>query len=188
MLGTGLRTNQAGAQQLLDADCFGTERVVIVEDVADLDIQRMHLDTFFNLCDERLCVCLGDVADDKDRYLRMAREYRRVEDEGEDENGRRKGRYREILRMPFGKWLKKEKFEVVKASHEQQDAYFLNFLHLGKNAKGENTILATNRDVEKAIKEAGFVGHVETIDFTGISTMYGGVHCSSQVLRGGLTT
>jgi arginine deiminase len=178
MLGVGLRTNEAGAQQLLCGNYFGTTRVVLVEDVADLDIQRMHLDTFFNICDEQLCVCLKDIAEDHPRYLRIAHEYRQEGSEGQ---------YRQVSKIPFGEWLKKEGYTVVKATHEQQDAYFFNFLNLGRNSKGTNTILGINKDLEKAIREAGFDGQVETIDFSGITSMYGGVHCSTQVLRKSLT-
>jgi arginine deiminase len=173
MMGVGLRTNFFAAKQLMDEDLIGTRRFVVVEDLEDRDQQRMHLDTVFNLCDEKLCVCLADVADDRPRFQRVAREFLRHDD----------GAYEEGKAMPFGAWLKKEGFTIVKASHQQQARYFLNFLHLGRDKHGHNKILAINPDVEHAIRDAGFVGRIETIDFGPITAMYGGVHCATQVLR-----
>jgi arginine deiminase len=173
MVGVGLRTNFFAAKQLMDEDLLGTRRFLIVEDLVDHNQQRMHLDTFFNLCDEKLCVCLADVADDRPRFKRTAREFVRHDN----------GTYEELKPIAFGEWLKKEKYTIVKASHQQQAEYFLNFLHLGKDKNGRGTILAINPDVEKAITDAGFVGRVKTIDFKPIMAMYGGVHCASQVLR-----
>jgi N-dimethylarginine dimethylaminohydrolase len=145
----------------------------VVEDLVDRNQQRMHLDTFFNVCDEKLCVCLADVADDQPKYRRIAREFVRHDD----------GVYEELKPIGFGEWLKKEKYTIVRASHEQQAEYFLNFLHLGKNGDGKGTILAINPEVERAVSQAGFVGKVQTIEFGPITAMYGGVHCATQLLR-----
>jgi arginine deiminase len=173
MVGVGLRTNFFAAKQLMDEDLIGTRRFLVVEDLVDRNQQRMHLDTFFNLCDEKLCVCLADVADDRPQFKRLAREFVRHDD----------GKYEELKPLPFGEWLRKEKYTVVRASHKQQADYFLNFLHLGKDKDGHGTILAINPDVERAVRDAGFVGRVETIDFKPITAMCGGVHCATQVLR-----
>jgi arginine deiminase len=173
MMGIGLRTNMVAAKQLMDEDLLGTKRFLVVDDIEDKNQQRMHLDTVFNLCGDKLCVCLADVADDRPNFRRIAHEFLRHDD----------GTYEELKPVPFGEWLKKEKYTVVRASHEQQEKYFLNFLHLGTDPHGHSKILATNPDVDKSITAAGFLGRVETIDFQPITAMYGGVHCSTQVLR-----
>lgn len=173
LCGVGLRTNMAAAQQLMDKDVIGTDRFVVVEDKVDLDQQRMHLDTFFNLCSDNLCVCLEAVANDEPRYIRHAVEFVRNE----------KGKYEEVNRQPFGSWLKKEGFSVVKVSFKQQEEYVLNLLHLGRNAQGKDRLLTINRDVEKLIKAHGYDGYVHCIDFSAITAMYGGAHCATQVLR-----
>ncbi|OHT06876.1 Amidinotransferase family protein [Tritrichomonas foetus] len=172
MLGVGLRTNMAAAEQLMKEDLLGTRRFIVVEDKKDLDQQRMHLDTYFNVVEKDLCVCVDKIAEDDPKYIRIAHEYVKTE----------KG-YVLDHSMPFGKWLQKEKFTVVKASFKQQEGYFLNLLHLGRNNSGKSQILAINPDVEKAVKDVGFNGDVTYIDFSPITSMYGGVHCASQVLR-----
>jgi hypothetical protein len=94
------------------------------------------------------------------------------------------GTCEELKPLPFGSWLRKEKDVIVRESHQQQAKYFLNFLHLRRDTNGHSRILATHPDVEAAIRDAGFVGRVEIIEVGPITAMYGGVHCSTQVLRG----
>nr|AMQ24260.1 arginine deiminase [Trichomonadida sp. LN-2016a] len=172
LLGVGLRTNVEAAQQLMQKDLLGTRRFVIVEDLYDRDQQRMHLDTYFNVVNEHLCVCLDKVMEDDHNFARIAHEYVRTE----------KGYVLETS-MPFGEWLKREKFTVVPATHKQQEGYFINLLHLGKDDNGKDRVFTINPEVERAIKEHGFDGKVFNIDFSPITTMYGGAHCASQVLR-----
>lgn len=172
LLGVGLRTNMSAAKQLMDKDLLGCKRFVVVEDKVDCDQQRMHLDTFFNVASEHLCVCVDKIAQDDPKYIRIAHEYVKRE------NG-----YVEEVTMPFGQWLKKEKFEVVEATFKQQEDYFINLLHLGKTAMGKDRVFAINPDVEKELIKHGFDGHVYYMDFSPITAMYGGAHCASQVLR-----
>jgi len=49
MLGIGIRSSFKGAAFLMENDLLGTERMALVIDETDLDQQRMHLDTFFNI-------------------------------------------------------------------------------------------------------------------------------------------
>ena len=172
MLGVGLRTNMNAAHQLMNKDLLGCHRFIVVEDKVDCNQQRMHLDTYFNVASEKLCVCVDKVAQDDPSYLRIAHEYIQRE-EG----------YVEESTMPFGKWLKKEGFEVVEASFKQQEDYFINLLHLGKTALGKDRLFAINPEVEKSLKEHGYDGEVFYMDFSEITAMYGGAHCASQVLR-----
>ncbi|KAH0785903.1 Amidinotransferase family protein [Histomonas meleagridis] len=172
MMGIGLRSNMEAANQLMREDLLGTDRFIVVEDKVDCDQQRMHLDTFFNVLDDKLCVCVDAIADDDPKYIRIAHEFVKTE------NG-----YIEKKTAPFGKWLKDEKFTVVKATFKQQEDYFINLLHLGRDKYGKNLVLAINKDVEKAVNEVGFNGKVTYLDFSPITSMYGGVHCASQVLR-----
>jgi N-dimethylarginine dimethylaminohydrolase len=84
---------------------------------------------------------------------------------------------------PFGEWLKKEGFNIVKPTARQQEGHFVNFLNLGRDARGRCRVLATNQEFERVVKAAGFEGDVFTIDFSDITAMAGGAHCATQVLR-----
>jgi arginine deiminase len=173
LLGVGARSTFDAAQQLMENDWVGTNRMVVVEDREDLDQQRMHLDTVFGLLDERTCVCLEPVADDARPFRRIAREFIRQSN----------GKYAESSSVPFGEWLKKEGYNIIKATTKQQEGYFINFLNLGRDNHGKCRVLAINDEFEKVVKAHGFNGHVETIDFSEITAMYGGAHCATQVLR-----
>jgi len=58
MVGIGCRTNMNAAAYLMENDLLGTERFALVVDETDLDQQRMHLDTFFNILSLNKCVVL----------------------------------------------------------------------------------------------------------------------------------
>lgn len=46
---------------MLDNDLFGKERVAVVVDEKDLNQDRMHLDTVFNIASPKLCFALEDI-------------------------------------------------------------------------------------------------------------------------------
>lgn len=173
LLGVGLRTNMEAAMQLMNKDLLGTRRFVVVEDLYDRNQQRMHLDTYFNVANEHLCVCVDAVARDEPGYIRIAREFVKQGNSG----------YVETKQVPFGRWLREEGFEVVEANFKQQEDYFLNLLHLGKNKQKKDIVFAINPEVEGELKKHGFDGEVHYLDFSEITAMYGGAHCASQVLR-----
>lgn len=54
-LGVGLRTSDAAAAQLLGRGLVGVPRLAVVRDDGDRQQKRMHLDTVFNIVDERHC-------------------------------------------------------------------------------------------------------------------------------------
>lgn len=173
LLGVGLRTNMEAARQLMDQNLINVKRLVVIEDSSDLKQQRAHLDTIFTPLDESACICVDAVAQDHPNYMRIAREF-----------VKHGNQYLEEVQMPFGKWLRKEGFTVVLASEAQQKNYFLNLLHLGKDSHGISKIMTIHPDVEKTLKKYGFKAEVIYLDdFSPITAMYGGIHCSTQVLR-----
>ena len=58
LLGVGLRTSIHGAQYLMENDFLGTRYLAIVYDNEDLDQQRMHLDTYFNILNDKYVIIL----------------------------------------------------------------------------------------------------------------------------------
>ena len=58
MLGFGLRTNIDGANYLMERDLLGTRYMALCYDENDLDQQRMHLDTYFNILNDNNCVVI----------------------------------------------------------------------------------------------------------------------------------
>ena len=58
MLGIGLRTDFNGASYLMKNDLLGTRYMAICSDENDLDQQRMHLDTYFNILNDNNAVVI----------------------------------------------------------------------------------------------------------------------------------
>ena len=52
MLGVGLRTDVPAANYLMEKDLLGTRYMALCYDENDLDQQRMHLDTYFNILND----------------------------------------------------------------------------------------------------------------------------------------
>ena len=172
MLGLGLRTTEEAARQLMNNDLLGTRRFVIVEDPYDKNPARAHLDTVFNVIDEKTCVCLDAIAQDSTDFLRVARIY-----------VKRGAQYVEEERMPFGKFLEKEGYKVIQCNMEQQAQYIFNFLNLGKDSHGKPRILSSNPELGKILKENDVVCNAYDMDFSAITAMSGGPRSSSFVLR-----
>jgi arginine deiminase len=58
MCGVGLRTTVGGVNYLMEKDLLGTDRFAVVYDDEDLDQQRMHLDTYFNILSPKHVIAL----------------------------------------------------------------------------------------------------------------------------------
>ena len=71
LLGIGLRSNYAAAQQLMDNDWLGTTRFAVVRDDFDKDQDRMHLDCVFSILTHDCCLMCEDMmgAESKTRRL-----------------------------------------------------------------------------------------------------------------------
>jgi arginine deiminase len=172
ILGIGIRTTEEAARQLMNNDLLGTKRFVVVEDPYDRCQSRAHLDTVFNVIDDKTCVCLDAIAEDHADFLRIARVYIK-----------RGAQYVEEEKLPFGKFLEKEGYKIVKCSMDQQKDYITNFLNLGKDSHGKARILTSNLDLQKVLKANDVTCNVYDMDFTAISSMSGGPRSSSFVLR-----
>ena len=58
LIGCGMRTNDEGIRQMMEADAFGHDTIVVVRDHKLWQMQ-MHLDTHFNIIDKDLCTMVS---------------------------------------------------------------------------------------------------------------------------------
>ena len=58
LIGCGMRTNDEGIRQIMEADAFGHDTIVVVRDHKLWQMQ-MHLDTHFNIIDNDLCTMVS---------------------------------------------------------------------------------------------------------------------------------
>jgi len=169
LIGTGLRTNMLAVESGLKSDWFGTTRVAVVRDLFDCDQQRMHLDTVFNICGDNVCTMLEDIMGRQSLIRRLVTEYTKDS----------KGHYVITKRdMEFSEYMRREGYEIIPLTQKQQEAYGLNYLNLGNSY-----ILSPNESAARTmLGHKAFQGDVQVLDYSGMTTMYGSLHCCSQVL------
>lgn len=175
-LGQGLRTNEEGVRQLLDAKVFGSRYVVIVKD-SWKNQEEMHLDTFFNILGPTSAV----LVDTRLFALPNTKEYLVCdvyEQTGDD------GTYVCTSHdVSFVEELSRQNFRtIVPVPKADQLIYGCNFLTLR-----ENHIVLVKRGAgvselfKEALRKAG-VTYVEA-EMTALTSEYGAAHCMTQVSR-----
>jgi len=210
VLGVGMRTNVEAAIYLMENDLIGCDRLALIIDDNDLSQERMHLDTYFNILNEKNVVLLDfkSMGDKNGKPL-----YRKVvvyEKDKEILNFKKKktsdirmnkkptaeivfhsdvfnvsethhGLYKLKEKFDnFSDFLEKEDYRICYVNLEQQRDYVTNFLNIGNN-----NVISVCRDLEKVCKKY-YIDDVliDYLDFTGVKKLYGAIHCASQVSRG----
>ena len=185
MLGFGLRTNIEGADYLMENDLLGTRYMALCYDENDLDQQRMHLDTYFNILNDTNAVVIDfdEVSREVNRKVN-----RRVYYFDNDANSKEIESDRAIIKNKIGeyklvkiyddfyKFLEDVGFNYIKITSEEQKQYMINFLNIGNN-----TVISVNKDLEEKVKGLGIT--VKYFNCQPILNMYGGMHCMTQVSR-----
>ena len=185
MCGLGLRTNIEGIHYLMENDLLGTRYMAICHDEYDLDQQRMHLDTYFNILSDKNAVVIDF---DQVGKIENKKINRRVYYFDNDEKTTSIESDRAIIKNKIGKYklikiyddfykfLEDLGFNYIKITHEEQKEYMINFLNIGKN-----TVISVNKNLENKVKDLGII--VKYFDCQPILNMYGGMHCMTQVSR-----
>ena len=190
MLGIGLRTDFNGASYLMKNDLLGTRYMAICSDENDLDQQRMHLDTYFNILNDNNAVVIDfdDVQKQENKKANIDRKVyyydndknaKEIESDKEDIKNK-VGEYKLIkIYDSFYKFLDEMKFNYIKISHQEQKEYMINFLNIGNN-----TVISVNKNLEKKLKDNGCdIITVKYFNCQPILNMYGGMHCMTQASR-----
>ena len=190
MLGIGLRTDFNGASYLMKNDLLGTRYMAICSDENDLDQQRMHLDTYFNILNDNNAVVIDfdDVQKQENKKTNIDRKVyyydndknaKEIESDKEDIKNK-VGEYKLIkIYDSFYKFLDEMKFNYIKISHQEQKEHMINFLNIGNN-----TVISVNKNLEKKLKDNGCdIITVKYFNCQPILNMYGGMHCMTQVSR-----
>ena len=190
MLGVGLRTDMNGAKYLMKNDLLGTRYMGICLDENDLDQQRMHLDTYFNILNDNnvLVIDFEDVKKEEKKELNIDRkvyyydnnkEIKEIESDNKNIDNKI-GEYKLIkIYNSFYKFLDDMKFNYIKITHKEQKEYMINFLNIGNN-----TVISVNKNLEKKLKDNNInIINVQYFNCQPILNMYGGMHCMTQVSR-----
>ena len=199
-IGVGTRSNVEACHQLMQNDLLGpVKRVAVVRDDFERDQCRMHLDTIFNIIGDDIVLLAADVMGEHSPLRRTVDEYELVDvvdpvqerlaaaeavtvadDIDTDVPVTPLTRY--VLRrsgVEFSAWLTSNGFHIEPISREHQLAYGCNVLNLG-----DSTLLSCHAATARQIVRCPhFHGSVQLVEFEAISSMYGALHCSSQVVR-----
>eukprot|EP00899_Mesostigma_viride_P029157 jgi/Mesvir1/9426/Mv02169-RA.1 len=170
LIGIGLRSNFEAVQQCMDNDYLGTRRVAVVKDDFDKSQDRMHLDCVFSILSEDCVLMLEDMMGADSPKRRMVDEY----------TVNRKGIYvRTKEDVEFSQYMRDNGYNIIPIPPQFQLEYGCNVLNMGNS----NIISCHKESARLIARSPHFHGNVEFLHFRAITSMYGALHCSSQVLR-----
>jgi N-dimethylarginine dimethylaminohydrolase len=170
-----MRTNFEAAEALMEKDLLGTQRLAVVHDDFEKCQDRMHLDCVFNILGKDCCILAEDIIGADKPFRRTVDEYARSGPGQPYLKTARSG-------MEFSAFLISEGFNIIPISREMQLEYGCNALNLGRG-----NVLTCHAGAARVIaRSPHFTGDLEHVDFGSITSMYGALHCSSQVCTPGL--
>ena len=170
-IGCGMRTNDEGIRQLMDADAFGHDTVVVVRDHKFWQMQ-MHLDTYFNIIDKDLCTLTSsrlNAQNDDPEYVTC------------DLWVRAPGTKKYTLLQKDRSFVEflQDRFEIIPIDSEDEMHYANNFLTIAPRhimAVGGQSKALQQRFAEAGVK-------VEWIPLESLIKGYGAAHGMTQVLK-----
>ncbi|PIN69302.1 hypothetical protein COV93_06070 [Candidatus Woesearchaeota archaeon CG11_big_fil_rev_8_21_14_0_20_43_8] len=171
LLGIGLRTNMDAAAQLLRKDLFGKKEIALVLDPYKSQ-DEMHLDTYMNLPSYHKAVILEDRLDSskKPEKIPTVMVFKKE-----------KGFYTKDLvntGATLECYLKKKGFDIIPMTKQEQLNYGVNFLTVE-----DNKVIGVKQSGDEYISRIEGKGiSFKALDFTNLTSAYGGPHCLTQIL------
>ena len=172
LIGCGMRPNDEGIRQLMEADAVGHDTIVVVRDHKRWQMQ-MHLDTHFNLIDRDLCTMVRSRLE-----ARPGQPEYNTCDIWVRKPGRRK--YSLWKRdLSFVGFLKSRGFQIIPIDYADEIHYANNFLTIAP--RHIMAVGGQSEALQQRLREAGV--RVEWIPLESLIGGYGAAHCMTQVLR-----
>ena len=172
LIGCGMRTNDEGIRQLMEADAFGHDTIVVVRDHKLWQMQ-MHLDTHFNIIDKDLCTMVSS---------RLNAQPGDPEFNTCDIWARKPGttEYKLWLQdQPFVEYIKGRGFQVIPIDIDDEMHYANNFLTIAP--RHIMAVGGQSEELQQRFRDAGVT--VEWIPLESLIDGYGAAHCMTQVLQ-----
>ncbi len=172
LIGCGMRTNLEAIEQMMKADAFGHDTVVVVRDHKLWQMQ-MHLDTHFNIIDHDLCTMVASRLNARpgtpeygtvDIYARKPGEkaYRLISKDGS-----------------FVDFLKRRGFTIIPINEGDELHYGNNFLTIAPR----HIMMVDGQSAELAATLKRHGVKVEWVPLESLIDGYGAAHCMTQVLQ-----
>lgn len=185
MLGIGLRSNMEAAYYMMENDLIECDKLALCIDVDDLDQERMHLDTFFNVLNSKTVLIIDFENLSKLKGKRINRKIQVYSKNAEELslNGKLDdksyGCYYLIKEYDdIYTFFQDNGFTYIKCTLSQQEQFIFNFLNLG-----EKLIIAINKELKELVKKHKVDVKVIDMEFDAVKNLYGGVRCATQVYR-----
>ena len=172
LIGCGMRTNDEGIRQLMEADAFGHDTIVIVRDHKLWQMQ-MHLDTHFNIIDKDLCTMVSS---------RLNAQPGDPEFNTCDIWARKPGTLEYTLwkqDQPFVEYIKGRGFDIIPIDYDDEMHYANNFLTIAP--RHIMAVGGQSEELQQRFRDAGVT--VEWIPLESLIDGYGAAHCMTQVLQ-----
>ena len=171
-IGCGMRTNDEGIRQIMEADAFGHDTVIVVRDHKFWQ-KQMHLDTWFNIIDKDLCTMVASRLNahpgepeygtcDIWRRTSAAEPYQLIEKD-----------------KPFVDYLREAGYKIIPINHDDEEHYANNFLTVGP--RRIMAVGGQSKELQKAFCNAGV--KVNWVPLENSIKGYGAAHCMTQVLK-----
>ena len=172
LIGCGMRTNDEGIRQMMEADAFGHDTIVVVRDHKLWQMQ-MHLDTHFNIIDRNLCTMVSSRLHAKpgdpefntcDIWARQpgTKQYKLWKQD-----------------QPFVAYIKSRGFQIIPIDYDDEMHYANNFLTIAP--RHIMAVGGQSEALQQRFREAGVT--VEWIPLESLISGYGAAHCMTQVLQ-----
>lgn len=171
-IGCGMRTNDEGIRQLLEADAIGHDTIVVVRDHKLWQMQ-MHLDTYFNIIDHDLCTMVRS---------RLEAEPGTPEYGTCDIYARKPGSDKYVLLkrdIPFVELLQSRGMQIIPIDYDDEMHYANNYLTIAP--RHIMAVGGQSESLKQRLESAGV--NVEWIPLESLIDGYGAAHCMTQVLK-----
>ena len=170
-IGCGMRTNMEAIRQMMEADVFGHDTVIVVNDHLRWQME-MHLATHFNIIDKDLCTMPLSRMEAKEGDPEYCTADIYVREEGQKEYSL----YRE--NVGFVQTVKSMGYKIIPICRTDELHYANNYLTIAPRhiiaVKGQS------EQYRKALEENGVT--VEWLPLENLIDGYGAAHCMTQVI------
>lgn len=172
LIGCGMRTNDEGIRQMLDADAFGHDTVVVVRD-HKLWQKQMHLDTHFNIIDKDLCTMVSSRLNANPGDP----EYNTCDIWAREPGTKEYTLWKKDL--SFVEYIRSRGFDIIPIDEADEDHYANNFLTIAP--RHIMAVAGQSAELQKRFSDAGV--KVEWVPLENLIDGFGAAHCMTQVLR-----
>ena len=172
LIGCGMRTNDEGIRQIMEADAFGHDTIVVVRDHKLWQMQ-MHLDTHFNIIDKDLCTMVSSRLNAQPG----APEYNTCDIWARTPGTKEYKLWKQD--QPFVEYIRGRGFQIIPIDINDEMHYANNFLTIAP--RHIMAVGGQSEELQQRLREAGV--NVEWIPLESLIDGYGAAHCMTQVLQ-----